>query len=101
MKESVRLLLQECECKKGCSNKRCSCFKAGVRCGPGCRCSNCEDVPSTRSLPDNNEVEQEELLSDHGVYNSELVEDIDGADTTADCEDNEENLSEERTISLS
>ena len=78
---------------------------AGVRYGPGCRCTNCENIPSTRSLPtksDDNEVEREELLSDHRVrqmYNSELVEDIDGADTTGDHEedheDDEENLSEE------
>ena len=39
-----------------------------------------------------------ELLSDHRVrqmYNSELVEDIEGADTTSDHEDDEENLSED------
>ena len=64
------------------------------------------DVPTVRirSLPtvsDNNKVEREELLSDHRVrqmYNSEVVEDIDGPDTTGDYEDDredDENLSEE------
>ena len=32
VKESVRLLLRGCKCKKGCNN-RCSCFKSGVKCG--------------------------------------------------------------------
>ena len=63
---------------------------ASVRCGPGCRFTN------------DNEVEREELLSDHRVrqmYSSELVENIDGADTTGDHEDDhdddKENPSEE------
>ena len=30
VKESVRLLLQGCKCKKGCNNRRCSCFEADV-----------------------------------------------------------------------
>ena len=33
VKESVHLLLKGCGCKKGCCNNRCSCFKAGVKCG--------------------------------------------------------------------
>ena len=31
VKESVRLLLRRCGCKKGCNNRRCSCFKASDR----------------------------------------------------------------------
>ena len=96
----MRLLLRGCGCKKGCSNKRCSCFKAGVKCGPGCRCTNCENLPSSRSQPDDqdeNEVEQEELQGDRSLrqaYNSELVEAIDGDETTS-ASDHEENLSED------
>ena len=36
VKESVCLLLRRCGCKKGYNNRRCSCFKAGGKCGPGC-----------------------------------------------------------------
>ena len=32
VKERVRLLLRGCGCKKGCNNRRCSCFKAGGKC---------------------------------------------------------------------
>ena len=50
VKESVRLLLRGCGYKRGCSNKRCSCFKAGLKCGAGCRCVNCQNFPSTVSI---------------------------------------------------
>ena len=99
VKESVRLLLRGCKCKKGCNNRRCSCFKAGVKCGPGCRCANCENLPSSKSQPDEsegNQVEQQELQDDRSLrlaYNSELV-DVDGAEATHEFE---ENLSEEDT----
>ena len=99
VKESVRLLLRGCKCKKGCNNRRCSCFKAGVKCGPGCRCANCENLPSSKSQPDEsegNQVEQQELQDDRSLrlaYNSELV-DVDGAEATHELE---ENLSEEDT----
>ena len=63
VKESVRLLLRGCKCKKGYNNRRCSCFKSGIKCGPGCRCANCENLPSSRSQPDKpyKNVEQQEL----------------------------------------
>ena len=67
VKESVRLLLRGCGYKSGCSNKRCSCFKAGLKCGAGCRCVNCQNFLSTQSqssIPGNNKVEEEELQSD-------------------------------------
>ena len=84
---SVHLLLQGCRCKKGCCNKRCSCFKASVKCGPGCRCANCENLLSSRSLPDEpdeNKVEQEELQGDQSLTGicSELVDDVDCAKAT-------------------
>ena len=97
----MRLLLQGCRCKKGCCTKRCSCFKADVKCGPGCRCTNCENLPSSRSQPnepDDNEVEQElqDDLSLRLTYNSELVDDVHGADTASDHEQDEIlNLSED------
>ena len=99
VKESVRLLLRGCGCKKGCSNKRCSCFKASVKCGPGCRCNNCENLPSSRTQSedqDRNEVEQEELQGDRTLrhtYYSELLEGIYNETTTTS--DDEENLSED------
>ena len=44
VRDTVSLLLKGCSCKTGCSSKRCSCCKAGRKCGPGCRCSNCNNV---------------------------------------------------------
>ena len=99
VKESVCLLLRGCRCKKGCCN-RCACVKAGVKCGPGCRCTNCENIPSSRSQPDepdDSAVEQQELQDDCSLrlaYNSEVVNDIDGA-AASDHEQDDENLSED------
>ena len=44
LRDTVSLLLKGCSCKTGCSSKRCSCCKAGRKCGPGCRGSNCNNV---------------------------------------------------------
>ena len=52
VKESVRQLLRGCGCKIGCNTKRCSCCKATHKCGPGCRCSNCQNVPGVQYFSD-------------------------------------------------
>ena len=48
------------------------------KCGPGWRCTNCDNVPSPRSTSETaeSEVEQEELHDDLSEYNSELVDDV-------------------------
>ena len=89
MKESVHLLLRGCGCKKGCCNNRCSCFKAGVKCGPGCRCTNCDNLPKSRNQPDDNGVEQ--LQDDLDLR----LEDEGDDETTSCTSDREENLSED------
>ena len=70
VKECASFVVCVCGCKKGCNTKRCSCFKAGLNCGAGCRCANCQNFPSSRSQSsqlDDNEVEQEELRDDRSV----------------------------------
>ena len=44
VKERVRLLMKGCGCKTGCKTGRCGCRKNGNTCGPGCRCTDCENV---------------------------------------------------------
>ena len=73
--------------------------QAGTKCDPGCKCVDCQNIPSARSpssATDDHEVELEELQDDQSVrqaYNLELVDDIDDAGTESDCEQDEENLS--------
>ena len=68
LKENVRLLLYGCGCKSGCRTKKCSCCNAGRRCGPGCRCGNCQNVSSftqmsrTSQTETSDDVEEEELV---------------------------------------
>ena len=105
VKESVRLLLRGCGCKRGCNTKRCSCCKAERRCGPGCRCSNCQNVPSspqvsgagTSVMETSDDIEQEELVDDNNVrqsYHTELVDDNDGGEPVSDEDDDEMNLAD-------
>ena len=88
VKESVHLLLRGCGCKKGCCNNTCSYFKAGVKCGPGCRFTNCENLPKSRNQPDDNGVEQVQDDVD-------LRLEDEGEETTSCTSDREENLSED------
>ena len=94
----MRLLLRGCGYKKGCNTKRCSCFKAGLKCGAGCRCANCQNFPSSRSQYEPSiEVEQEELREDINLrhtYNSEMVDDVDGA-AASDHEQDDDDVSED------
>ena len=96
VKESVRVLLRGCGCKSGCSTRRCSCCKAGRKCGPGCRCSNCQNVPSstqvssTSQTETSDDVKQEELMDDNNVrqlHHDELVADDDDGEIVSDVDD--------------
>ena len=96
VKESVRVLLRGCGCKRGCSTRRCSCCKAGRKCGPGCRCSNCQNVPSstqvssTSQTETSDDVEQEELMDDSNIrqlHHDELVDDDDDGEIVSDVDD--------------
>ena len=56
------LRLTSCNCKKGCSNNRCSCKKNGVKCIPACgvcnglECGNSsEEILNVAVAPDNTE----------------------------------------------
>ena len=77
MKESVRLLLRGCECKKGCNTK----VFMLCKCGPGCRCNNCQNIPSSTQLSSmstsetetSDDVEQEELAGDDNVRQLVMV----------------------------
>jgi hypothetical protein len=38
-----KLEAKPCNCKKGCANSRCSCFKNGLNCTASCLCQNCNN----------------------------------------------------------
>ncbi len=80
----VQLLLKGCSCKKGCKTRRCGCVKEGRKCGPGCNCRNCENIPTagvTSRLASESEVEMEESQEElRNEYDNELVENIDDDD---------------------
>ncbi|XP_065194409.1 uncharacterized protein LOC135825714 [Sycon ciliatum] len=42
----VATLTKGCHCKFGCNTRRCKCRKANGLCGPGCKCHNCQNMPS-------------------------------------------------------
>ena len=41
VRKTVAFLMHGCNCKTGCTTRRCKCFKAGEDCGPGCGCTSC------------------------------------------------------------
>jgi len=38
-----KLEAKPCNCKKGCANSRCTCFKNGLNCTASCLCENCNN----------------------------------------------------------
>ena len=72
----VALIKRGCGCKTGCTTARCKCKKAGVHCGPGCKCLRCSNLPVSSNL-DMLNVEVEEM--NDGVSDSDddnLEEDV-------------------------
>ncbi len=59
VRDRVKLLLRGCSCKKGCDTRRCSCLKDGKKCGPGCRCCNCQNSPAVHDA-ETHDIEEEE-----------------------------------------
>ncbi len=107
IRERIGLLFRGCSCSSttACSTRRCSCVKKGSRCGPGCRCKNCNNTvnviasaPGTQHCPvELLEVEQEELLQDSLLrmeYDEEVVReeesDEDNYSSDEEDEDNDE-----------
>ena len=58
----VRVLSRRCSCKTGCTTRRCSCLKEGVKCGKSCRCNNCQNIVCAE--PDQHAVQDEEFTED-------------------------------------
>nr|XP_054748899.1 uncharacterized protein LOC129254459 [Lytechinus pictus] len=47
IRENVIYLTRGCACSKSkCTNRLCKCVKDKRKCGPGCRCKHCENVPN-------------------------------------------------------
>ena len=53
----------------GCSNRKCGCVKKGSKCGPGCNCQNCQNMPGIApgmqqpASEQISEIEQEEMIA--------------------------------------
>ncbi|MDM8529206.1 hypothetical protein QUF58_13505 [Anaerolineales bacterium HSG24] len=56
-----------CNCKSGCKNKRCACFKNNEACGNSCSCRNCQNPLNGVDL---------ENLSDCATQNIELLKQL-------------------------
>ena len=99
VQHTLSLLLKGCSCKSGCTNRRCSCLKAGRKCGPGCRRINCLNNPcgySAATVLNSMDIEQAELEVDrvriqsynNVVSDSEVSEDeAEGESETDPVED--------------
>ena len=83
VEEQVEFLTKGCRCKTGCDTKRCKCLKAGLSCGPSCRCLNCKNNMQYTSQKQQQEKEQEKELAEeveeemrnNNEYESEESED--------------------------
>ena len=68
-------------CKKGCTNRQRGCQKKAKKCGPGCICQNCKNIPGSAPGIQHEvtlEVEHEELLLHSETiagYNEEQISD--------------------------
>jgi hypothetical protein len=51
--DSIFIEFVSFECKKACRTKRCSCFKANLKCTELCQCSNSENSEIDEELIDN------------------------------------------------
>ena len=84
-----------CKCKSGCVNRRCKCVKSSTRCGPGCRCTSCqnlhqestdhdcEDPPQTQPMHDppltpSPHVSDQESTSDSDSETEEIMDEVFG-----------------------
>ena len=45
IKQTIDFLVKGCSCKRGCKSKICGCRKKDKRCGPGCECQGCTNLP--------------------------------------------------------
>ena len=69
----VESLTSGCQCKSGCSSKRCKCFKKGRECSTGCRCRNCKNLQDSaqphepESSSSSADSESDSSESDNGV----------------------------------
>ena len=45
VRHRVALLTKGCNCKTGCRTARCGCVKRNGKCGAGCNCQNCCNLP--------------------------------------------------------
>ena len=46
VRHRVALLTKGCNCKTGCRTARCGCVKRNGKCGAGCNCQNCCNLPT-------------------------------------------------------
>jgi hypothetical protein len=58
--QQLILELVNCKCKKGCESRRCSCFKASLKCTDLCQCIDCQNSKSG----------EEDIESDSDTFSS-------------------------------
>ncbi|XP_022111561.1 uncharacterized protein LOC110990766 [Acanthaster planci] len=79
VRKNVYHLTRGCSCNKNkCLNRQCKCQKNNQRCGPGCTCRNCENVPVVVDKP---EIFQDDIDSESNESHSS------SEDTCSDTED--------------
>ena len=92
IKSNIDFLLKGCNCKKGCTSKKCGCRKKSNYCGPGCECQGCSNLPV--------QIQQEEdKYSDDDDDDEEEEEDSDiESDSSDDASDSCDELLETEII---
>ena len=91
IKSNIDFLLKGCNCKKGCTSKKCGCRKKSNYCGPGCECQGCSNLPV--------QIQQEEDRYSDDDDDEEEEEDSDiESDSSDDASDSCEELLETEII---
>ena len=52
VRHRVALLTKGCNCKTGCRTACCGCVKHNGKCGAGCNCQNCCNLPTSTACDD-------------------------------------------------
>ena len=84
VRQRVKVLLQGCKCKTGCTTARCKCKREGEICKEGCQCFNCQNIQVT---PIESDLPEEIYLSLEELDDGDLAELDDG--DLGDDENNE------------
>ena len=64
VQRTVDFLTQGCQCKTGCTTRRCRGTKEDIQCGPSCHCINCKKTKNTQQQSKGEQEKDQEVLEE-------------------------------------